>query len=203
MGSFFKKFAASCIVIAGLVGGLFVISHGDPLYFVKEKLSLGAYSQYDPIIAKVARENGVEFDLIKAVIWQESRFGAHKIGTSGERGLMQVTEAAAADWAKANNVANFEPEKLFDPETNISVGAWYLKRALDHYRKKDRPLSFALTEYNAGRSRVKRWIGKPEAGESPMSAEEMKQKSFDSTRDYVESIEHRYEYYKKAGANRL
>ncbi len=201
MDSFFKKFAASCIVIAAFAGGLHLVSHGDPVYFVKEKLSLGGYSQYDAVISRVSEKSGVEFDLLKAVIWQESRFGAHKIGTSGERGLMQVTEAAAADWAKANDVANFEPEKLFEPETNLSVGAWYLKRALDHYRNKDRPLSFALTEYNAGRTRVKRWIGKPEAGESPMSAEKMKQKSFDSTRDYVESIERRYEYYKKAGSN--
>ncbi len=200
MGSFFRKFGAGCIVIAGLGGGLHMVSHGDPVYFLREKLSLGGYSQYDPVISRVSAKSGVDFDLLKAVIWQESRFGAHKIGTSGERGLMQVTEAAAADWAKANDVVNFEPEKLFEPETNISVGAWYLKRALDHYRKKDRPLSFALTEYNAGRTRVKRWIGKPEAGESPMSAEEMKQKSFDSTRDYVESIERRYEYYKKAGS---
>lgn len=198
MGSFFKKTGWSLIVIAAICGALYVVSHGDPVYFVKEKLSGGDYSRFDPIIAKVAAKSEVDFDLLKAVIWQESRFGSSKIGTAGERGLMQVTEAAAADWAKANNVANFEPEKLFDPETNISVGAWYLKRALDHYQKKDRPLSFALTEYNAGRTRVKRWIGKPEAGESPMSAEEMKQKSFDSTRDYVESIEHRYDYYKGA-----
>ena len=198
MGSFFKKTGWSLIVIAVICGVLYVVSHGDPVYFAKEKLSGGDYSRFDLIIVKVATKSEVDFDLLKAVIWQESRFGSSKIGTAGERGLMQVTEAAAADWAKANNVANFEPEKLFDPETNVSVGAWYLKRALDHYQKKDRPLSFALTEYNAGRTRVKRWIGKPEAGESPMSAQEMKQKSFDSTRDYVESIEHRYDYYKRA-----
>ena len=198
MARVLKKIGMTLLVLAVLGGGLYVISHGDPVYFVKEKLSGGGYSQYDAVISRVSVKSGVEFDLLKAVIWQESRFGADKIGTSGERGLMQVTEAAAADWDKANNVVNFAPDKLFDPETNITVGAWYLKRALDHYRKKDRPLSFALTEYNAGRTRVKRWIGKPTAGESPMSAEEMKQKSFDSTRDYVESIERRYDYYKRA-----
>ena len=200
MGSFFKTFSLALLILGALAGGLFVVSHGDPVYFVQEKLNAGAWSQHDPIIEKVAKANGVDFYLIKAVIWQESRFGADKIGGAGERGLMQVTEPAAADWAKANDVVDFQPEKLLDPETNISVGTWYLKRALDHYRGKDQPLSFALTEYNAGRTRVKRWIGKPDAGEPPMSAEKMKEKSFNSTRGYVESIERRYEYYKKAAA---
>lgn len=197
MGSFFKKISLALLAMGLLAGVLHVVSHGDPVYYVKEKLSFGAWSRYDPIIARIAQKTGVEFFLIKAVIWQESRFGADKMGSAGERGLMQVTEAAAADWAKANNVEKFSPEKLLDPATNIAVGTWYLKRALDHYRQKDHPLSFALMEYNAGRTRVKRWIGQPEAGESPMSAQEMKQKSFESTRDYVESIEQRYEYYRQ------
>ena len=200
MGSFFKKTGVTLLVLGLLYGGLLVVSRGDPVYFVQEKLSFGAWSQYDFIIVDVAKKTGVDFYLIKAVIWQESRFGADKIGSSGERGLMQVTEPASADWAAANNVANFDVEKLLDPKTNILVGTWYLKRALDHYRNKDRPISFALTEYNAGRARVKRWIGKTNIGDTPMGAEEMREKSFDSTRSYVKSIEHRYEYYSKATA---
>jgi soluble lytic murein transglycosylase len=200
MGSFFKKISLALLVLGLLYGGLWVLSKGDPVYFVQEKLSVGDWGKYDATMARVAQDTGVDFYLIKAVIWQESRFGANKIGTAGERGLMQVTEAAAEDWAKATNAVDFSAEKLLDPETNITVGAWYLKRALDHYKKKDRPLSFALTEYNAGRTRVKRWIGQSEAGASPMSAEQMKEKSFESTREYVESIERRYEYYKKMGS---
>ena len=198
MGSFFKKLSVALLFVVVLAGGLFVVSHEDPVYFVKEKLSFGGYSRYDAVIAKVAKENEVDFYLVKAVIWRESRFGANKIGSAGERGLMQVTEPAAADWVEANNMEGWTPEKLLDPATNIIVGTWYLKRALDHYREKDRPLSFALSEYNAGRTRVRRWIGKPGAGQAPIGAEEMKERSFDSTRDYVESIEQRYEYYKKA-----
>lgn len=199
MGSFFRKTGLSLILIALIGGALFVVSGGDPVYFLKEKLSFGQWSKYDSLITEISREAGVDFYLIKAVIWQESRFGGNKLGTSGERGLMQVTEAAAEDWATANNVSNFSAEKLLDPETNIRIGTWYLKRALDHYKNKDRPLSFALSEYNAGRTRVRRWIGKTEVGDSPVSAEEMKQRSFDSTRDYVENIERRYEYYQRNG----
>ncbi len=200
MGSFFKKIAflmLLMLLMAALGWAAFALSHGDPVYFLQEKMSFGAWSRYDDLIGKAAEQSGVDPLLIKAIVWQESRFGADKIGGAGERGLMQITEGAAADWAKANNAPDLSPERLFDPETNLTVGVWYLKRALDHYQKKDHPLAFALTEYNAGRARVKRWIGLPEVGATPMGAQEMKEKSFDSTRDYVESIEHRYEYYKK------
>jgi len=194
---FLKKMIVALLAAVLLAWGLHTVSQGDTRYFLQEQLSFGAWSQYDSIITATAKEIGIDFHLVKAVIWQESRFGADKIGGVGERGLMQVTEPAAIDWARANAVENFQPETLFDPATNIRVGSWYLKRALDYYRDKDRPLPFALSEYNAGRGRVKRWTQTPDAESPPVSAEEMREKSFKSTRAYVRAIENRYAYYKK------
>jgi len=194
---FLKKMIVALLAAVLLAWGLHTVSQGDTRYFLQEQLSFGAWSQYDSIITAAAKENGIDFHLVKAVIWQESRFGADKIGGVGERGLIQVTEPAAIDWARANAVENFQPETLFDPTTNIRVGSWYLKRALDYYRDKDRPLPFALSEYNAGRGRVKRWTQTPDAESPPVSAEEMREKSFKSTRAYVRAIENRYAYYKK------
>lgn len=194
----FLKILLLTLLASALVAGiLHAVSRGDTRYFLQEQLSLGAWSQYDPIIAKTAKELEIDFHLVKAVIWQESRFGADKVGGAGERGLMQVTEAAAIDWTRANGVENFQPETLFDPEVNIRVGSWYLKRALNYYQDKDDPLPFALSEYNAGRGRVRRWTQTPEADSTPVSADEMREKSFTSTRAYVRSIEKRYAYYKK------
>ena len=45
--------------------------------------------------------------LVKAVVWRESRFDPKKRGSHGERGLMQVTERAANEWARENKVAGF------------------------------------------------------------------------------------------------
>lgn len=100
--------------------------------------------------------------LVKAVIWRETRFQPQMQGNHGERGLMQITEVAAADWVKAEKVETFVPTDLFDPKTNIEIGTWYLGRAMKHWAHKDDPIPFALSEYNAGRTRVKRWEKVPE-----------------------------------------
>ena len=98
--------------------------------------------------------------LLKAVIWRESAFQSDMVGKDGERGLMQVMEGAAKDWAKSQKVDDLKLADLFDPKTNIEVGAWYAQPLpAQHYSGKDDPIPFALAEYNAGRQRMNRWIG--------------------------------------------
>ena len=115
---------------------------------------------------------------------------------------MQVTDAAAGEWAKAERV-NFAPPDLFDPKTNIEAGTWLLARALRRYQAKDNPLPFALAEYNAGRSRVSRWstekaaAGQPEAG---ADSQEMRANiDIPSTRRYVEAVQERVQFYHDRG----
>lgn len=182
-------------VIFLIVGGLFFLNEKDPAYRFLELSSLGRYDNYDSVIASVAARHGVDPLLVKAVIWQESRFHPHKLGGHGERGLMQVTEPAAQDWVRANAVETFVPEDLLDPKTNIEVGTWYLAQALRHWSSQEDPLPFALGEYNAGRSRVKRW-----SGGARMSADQLKAAmDIASTRAYVAAVRQRYEYYKARG----
>ena len=64
--------------------------------------------QYDKIIQNAAMEFKVEFALIKAVIWQESRFNEKAVGKAGEIGLMQLMELAAFEWADKKAIEDFE-----------------------------------------------------------------------------------------------
>lgn len=112
---------------------------------------------YEKLIAKYAAQHGLDQKLIRAVIWRESRFKPNCRGNRGEIGLMQVTENAAKEWAEAENIADFKKNDLFNPETNIQVGAWYLKRSVLRWSNKTNPLPYALAEYNAGRSNTVRW----------------------------------------------
>lgn len=172
---------------------LFALLADDASYRLGEWTSFGRYDSYDDAIASAAARHGVDPLLVKAVIWQESRFHADKLGSRGERGLMQVTEPAAQDWVAAENIETFSPADLLDPGTNIEVGTWYLAKALKHWSSQEDPLPFALGEYNAGRSRVKRW-----SGGGQMSAEELSNAmDIASTRAYVAAVRKRYEYYKK------
>ena len=182
-------------LVLALAAGVFVLVEKDPAYRILEIASFGRYDAYDEEIAMVAKRQGVDPLLVKAVIWQESRFQPDMSGGHGERGLMQVTEPAAQDWVNAEGVETFVPGDLFDPKTNIEVGAWYLGRALRHWAAQEDPLPFALGEYNAGRSRVNRWS----RGEM-ISAEELRQAmDIASTRAYVAAVRKRYEYYRERG----
>lgn len=183
--------ALTVLALAALAAGA-LLSSGDPAYRLGELAALGRYDAYDNEITAVAARHGIDPLLLKSIIWQESRFQPDKLGAHGERGLMQVTEPAAQDWVAAENIETFAPADLLDPKTNIEVGAWYLAQALRHWSTQEDPLPFALGEYNAGRSRVKRW-----AGGAQMSSDELSRAmDITSTRAYVASVRNRYEYYR-------
>jgi soluble lytic murein transglycosylase len=149
-------------------------------------------SIYDPVIVEVAREEGVDPFLIRALVWRESRFDPLIYGLAQEHGLMQVTPAVGEEWAKANKIANFKPEDLFDPVTNIRAGTWYLNRALKHWSQTDDPVPFALAEYNAGRSNALKWVD-PTAPQDHMAF--LQRITYPTTLKYVEVIlEKRDEY---------
>src|SRR5438045_5894172 len=124
-----------------------------------EWVSPARFQQYDALIRAVAAEHHLDPMLVKAVVWRESRFDAQKFGTAGERGLMQVSEKAATEWARETKAENFRVEELFDPKTNLEAGTWYLRRAIEHWQNQANPMPFALAEYNAGGTRAPRRAG--------------------------------------------
>jgi soluble lytic murein transglycosylase len=168
----------------------------DPLYTVQEWVSLGRFSAYDDIIHEQSKKHHLDPLLVKAIVWRESAFDPNKVGTSGERGLMQVGEAAGQDWAKAGKIETFLATDLFEPRTNLDAGTWYFRRALDRWKGKDDPLPFALAEYNAGASRVDRWIAQSGLGEKADSHDLLTAIDFPGTRRYVDEITSRYHFYK-------
>ena len=188
-----------CLLLAAVVGvGLLAWRSGDPFYTLYEWLSPARFQQYDQLIHAVSAANELDPMLVKAVVWRESRFDPQKLGGAGERGLMQVSEIAAREWAEEHQMENFRVEELFDPKTNLEAGAWYLHRAMMHWEKARDPTPFALAEYNAGASRALRWAGGE--GKKPISASAF-QKSIDfpGTKRYVESIISRYRFYQRRG----
>jgi soluble lytic murein transglycosylase len=167
----------------------------DPRYTLQSWLAGGRYYEYDDLITGTARKYRIEPTLLKAIVWRESGFQRHKVGTSGERGLMQVGEAAAQDWAKAEKIETFVPTDLFDAKTNLEVGTWYLRQSLDRWKQKKDPLPFALADYNAGRSRVDRWLAAANFGDEASAEDLLLAIEFPTTRSYIETILSRERFY--------
>jgi soluble lytic murein transglycosylase len=149
-------------------------------------------SQDNPIRVAAARY-GVEPALVKAVVWQESRFNPSVRGRAQELGLMQIREEAAQEWADTEHISGFEHEHCLDPQTNILAGTWYLKKLLRRYTQTDNPIPYALADYNAGRGNVLKWnIGEAATNSSVF----IEQIGFPGTKAYVKSVMHRYQRYR-------
>jgi soluble lytic murein transglycosylase len=188
-----------CLALAIAAGFiLLAFRSGDVIYTAYEWISPARFHQFDNLIRSVAIEHELDPMLVKAVVWRESRFDPRKIGNAGERGLMQVSERAAREWARETQIANFHPQDLLDPKTNLEAGAWYLRRAFQHWEHQKKPVVFALAEYNAGASRAQRWANNDP--DTPMSEQAFRKNiNFPNTRRYVNSVLERYKFYLKRG----
>ncbi len=140
---------------------------------------------FDSLIRQAAETYCLEPALIKAVIWKESQFNASATGGSGEIGLMQLTDAAAYEWADASQITTFKPDHLYDPTTNTLAGCYYLAKMLRAFSTCDDPLPYALASYNAGKSHTLRWS---EGAAATNAAQFISQISFSTTQQYVQSI---------------
>jgi len=147
-------------------------------------------AEFEPLIEKSAAKYGVDPDLVRAVVWTESRFDPDKVGKAGEIGLMQILPSgAAADYSRLNRRAEFSEDELFNPATNIEVGVWFLKQGLDRYAGRKDRMVLAVCFYNAGDSRARRWAEAPDG-------EAMNAIDIPSTRDYAGKVLARYDEYK-------
>src|SRR6185295_4945648 len=145
-------------------------------------------------IARAAAKYRVDPLLVKAVIWQESRFDRNARGKAGEIGLMQIMPLTAEEWGESQRIRDFSPTHIWDPAQNIEAGAWYLAKCLKRYTNTDNAVVYALADYNAGRTHVLRWNKGEAATNSAVFLEKM---DFPGTRQYALSVMSRYRYYQK------
>ena len=104
---------------------------------------------YDKLIDKVAHAEGLESDLLRAVVQTESNFDPNAVSKKGAAGLMQLMPETA------RRMGVSDP---FHPEENLEAGARYLKRLIAKYNGR---LPLALAAYNAGENAVERYKGIP------------------------------------------
>lgn len=107
------------------------------------------HTAFDHIISHVARREGVDPALVKAVIRAESGFVPTARSPKGAQGLMQLMPATA----RMHNVW-----RAYDPNENIEGGVKHLRMLLHQYSGNVR---LALAAYNAGGGAVQRYGGVP------------------------------------------
>jgi soluble lytic murein transglycosylase-like protein len=98
-------------------------------------------SDLKPLVAEAAKKQGVQQELITAVMKRESAFYPCALSDRGAIGLMQLLPEVAQQ---------FGADPL-DPKQNINAGAQYLKQLMTRYKG---DLKLTLAAYNAGPQRV-------------------------------------------------
>ena len=109
------------------------------------QLSPRQFHKITSSVAEASFQEGLDAGLLLSVILSESSFRTDAVSNKGAVGLMQLMPATAAglaaeldlDWAAARG-----PELLEDPEVNIQLGAYYLRKLIEAY---DDDVSMALT----------------------------------------------------------
>ncbi len=174
------------VVVAIVVGGLCAaLASGLGEEAVRE-ITLPLH--HDDIIRQQASDKNLDPAMIAAVIYEESRF-RDQTSHAGARGLMQITPETADGIAKHSGGTRFEQSDLSDPQINISYGAYYLRRLLNHYGGNE---TLAIAAYNAGLGNVDGWVAEAGGADEFDHAEDI---PFPETRAYVENVmERRGEY---------
>ena len=129
---------------------------------------------------RAASEVGLDAAYMYGLIRQESRFIVAARSTVGASGLMQVMPATASWTARKLNIT-YRPDLITDRDTNLRIGAGYLKLVLDDFGGS---MPLAAAAYNAGPGRSRRWREGPLL-EGAIWAENV---PFQETRDYVKKV---------------
>ena len=94
--------------------------------------------------------------LLTALIVTESSFNNRAKSHKGALGLMQIKPATGQAMASETGTAWAGQSTLFDPTSNIALGAFYLNKL----KKRFKNMKVALEAYNHGPSRISRYLRK-------------------------------------------
>jgi soluble lytic murein transglycosylase len=128
-----------------------------------------------------SKQNGLDPALVASLIRQESNFNPRATSPVGARGLMQLMPPVGRTLAKSNGLQNYNDDSLYDPAVNIRLGTAHLSGLF----RKTSNIERVLAAYNAGESRVSRWMLKTGMQDPEVFIERI---PFVETRDYVRSI---------------
>lgn len=138
--------------------------------------------RYLTIIENYAAIYGVDPVLVASIINVESRFNRYAVSRAGASGLMQLMPGTAYWAAQEIGLESFSfEEMIFDPNININMGTWYIRRLLDL----NNSVEVALAAYNAGSGNVANWLNDPHISPDGKTLENI---PFPETRRYVTMV---------------
>lgn len=153
-------------------------------------------AKYKDIVLKYSKEYEIDPSLVFSMIKVESNFKPEAVSPKNARGLMQITEKTGNWGAKELEIADYGSEMLFNPETNIRIGCWYLSTLYSEFNETD----LVLAAYNGGSGNVAQWLNDNRLSSSGTILDRI---PFKETQLYLKKVKNNYKIYKKLYENRF
>ena len=146
----------------------------------------------------------VEPAIVYAIVRQESWFNPKTVSSANALGLMQVTPAAGRYIAGKFKTTFDQKRLLTDNAYNVQMGSAELGDVIKDYRGS---YIMAFAAYNAGRGRVKEWVGRFGDPRDPNidPIDWVERIPFSETRNYVQRVLENVQVYRVrfGGSSRL
>ncbi|QJA07934.1 lytic transglycosylase domain-containing protein [Romboutsia sp. CE17] len=171
-----KKILIFISILLILFSILFVESKG-----IKKLIYPKKYSFY---VEKYSNEYDIDENLVYSVMKAESKFEKDVVSQKGAKGLMQISDITR-NWAiEELDLGNID---IFDPETNIKIGCWYLNKLYKQFGD----LDLVIAAYNGGSGNVRQWLNNDDYSENGR----LLNIPFPETSNYVVKVKKYYEKY--------
>ena len=121
-----------------------------------DELSIRFPIPFHEHVKAASRQTSIDPHFVFAITKQESAFNSDAKSPAGAMGLMQLMPTTAKETAKKAGLV-YRPQDLLRADKNINLGSRYLNQLLGSFSG-NRILATAA--YNAGPSRVKKWMNK-------------------------------------------
>ena len=143
---------------------------------------------YDQYVTVYAEKYGVPENLVYSVIRTESDFESGAVSRVGAIGLMQIMPDTFKWLTDDILFEHMEVGMLYDPETNIRYGTYYLSYLYDRYGDWE----LVLAAYNGGLGNVDKWLADDNYADGEGG---LKKIPFKETRQFVNRVTGAWEKY--------
>lgn len=175
----------SCIAFALLIVAVVLLLRWSHTRFLQKMYP----RTYSDIVITEAKQNGLDPNLVYAVIRQESNFDPDAKSGAGAIGLMQLTPDTF-DWLqKKDEIQTLRTKNaLYEPNVNIRYGCRFLSLLLKKYGVR----RTALCAYNAGMGRVDGWLKDAKTSKDGKNLDNI---PYPETKNYARRVEQNYQQY--------
>ena len=142
-------------------------------------------------LLQASKKHKVDPRFLLAIMKQESSFRAGAKSPAGARGLLQLVYDTAIKYKSPAGVPNLQPDQLYSPSINISVGAAYIADLKSEFGGLYEAIA---ASYNGGEDNAARWLNRSKPKEPGIFTSEV---GFAETKSYVFKVMNNYRVYRE------